>query len=111
METDFQVNRGKSFLLVGYYLTNSLAKSRAFPCSSIQDTKTANRSGNYELDLSTRTGKDESWGAQVNLESINSLGVESGPNISADDMELFFASERSPSQGGYDLWVSERACE
>ena len=49
------------------------------------------------------------WSAPVNLGPvINSTANDAGPALSKDRLRLYFASNRSGSYGGSDLWVSQR---
>ncbi|MDH5327315.1 MAG: DUF1566 domain-containing protein [Gammaproteobacteria bacterium] len=41
--------------------------------------------------------------------SINSNADDMGPEISSDDLSLYFHSNRAGGQGGIDIWVSSRA--
>ena len=67
-------------------------------------------SGDWDLWVSTRTTTEDEWGAPVNLGSTVNSPVEEGEaSISADGLELYFASNRSGGSGGQDLWVSKRA--
>ena len=50
------------------------------------------------------------WGTAVNLgPNVNSSSNDAGPNISADGLTLYFSSNRSGGEGGYDLWCTTRA--
>ena len=48
------------------------------------------------------------FGEPINLGSINSEAVDSGPSLSADGLELYFQSDRLGGQGGGDIWVTTR---
>src|SRR5262245_53510235 len=49
------------------------------------------------------------WSTPVNLGPIvNSTANDAGPFLSKDRLRLYFASNRSGSRGGSDLWVSRR---
>jgi len=66
--------------------------------------------GIYDLWVATRETTDDEWSMPVNLGStVNSSGVDVGPNISADGLSLYFSSTRD---GGYndseDIYVSTR---
>jgi len=39
---------------------------------------------------------------------VNSASNEAGITLSSDGLELYFGSERSGGEGGYDIWVSTR---
>jgi hypothetical protein len=50
------------------------------------------------------------WGTAVNLgPNVNSSSNDVGPNTSADGLTLYFSSNRSGGEGGYDLWCTTRA--
>ena len=72
----------------------------------------SNRSGGFgrnDLWITTRPTKEDPWGTPVNLGStVNTSYRESQPSISADDLSLFFESQRPGGYGGYDLWVTTR---
>ena len=40
---------------------------------------------------------------------INTQAIEASPALSSDGLELWFASDRTPSFGQRDLWMSRRA--
>ena len=66
--------------------------------------------GDYDLYVSTRSTKDDPWVPPVNLGStLNSSSSDEFPNISADSLFLFFASNRPGGYGGRDLLVTKRA--
>lgn len=67
----------------------------------------SDRSGTWEIWMTTRATKDDPWGEPVNL----GLGESGGPSISADGLSLFFHSGRSGGSGGTDLWVTMRAAK
>jgi hypothetical protein len=51
------------------------------------------------------------WSAPVNLGStINTASNEQGPTLSKDGLSLYFGSDRPEGLGGFDIWVSQRAC-
>ncbi|MHC4295805.1 MAG: TolB-like translocation protein [Planctomycetota bacterium] len=50
------------------------------------------------------------FGTPVNLgPAINTSAGEMKPNISSDDLSLFFGSNRRDGYGGHDIWVTTRA--
>ena len=70
----------------------------------------SNRSGNFDLWVTTRETVDDDWGTPVNLGPIvNSSALDVDPDISADGLLLFFASDRPGGYGSFDLWVAARA--
>ena len=66
-------------------------------------------SGDSDLWVATRPTTDDDWGLPINLGStVNSIAKDENPCISADGLELYFASNRSGSYGGHDIWVTRR---
>ncbi|MHC4536051.1 MAG: hypothetical protein ACYS6K_19040 [Planctomycetota bacterium] len=66
--------------------------------------------GANDIWVMARASQDDPWGPPVNLGStINSSYVEVRPDISADDLTLFFSSNRPGGHGDDDLWVATRA--
>lgn len=50
------------------------------------------------------------WSEPVHLgPTINTAGLEQGPELSPDGLSLYFSSGRSGGMGGNDLWVAHRA--
>ena len=72
-----------------------------------------NRPGGYgkaDIWVSTRATKDDDWGPPVNLKPpVNSSSMDGSPCISANGLELFFASRRPGGYGDIDLYVARRA--
>ncbi|MFT4847512.1 MAG: hypothetical protein ACI83B_000031 [Sediminicola sp.] len=64
----------------------------------------------YQEDLFlSRKDKKGKWTSPKNLgSSINTLGKEISPYLSADKKKLFFASDGHPGHGNMDIFVSER---
>lgn len=49
------------------------------------------------------------WSAPVNLGPVvNSAFNDSGPTLSKNQLSLYFASDRTGTRGGNDIWVSQR---
>ena len=71
---------------------------------------TADAGGNPTIDIlaSKRTG-DGSWGApQLLPPPINGPASDKAPFLHPDGRTLYFASNRNPGGGGYDIWMSKR---
>jgi hypothetical protein len=50
------------------------------------------------------------WSAPVNLGPVvNSPATESNPTITADELTMYFASNRPGGLGGLDIWMTRRA--
>ena len=66
-------------------------------------------SGDSDLWVATRPTEDDAWSVPSNLgPAVNSPGKDENPCISADGLELYFASNRQGSLGGHDIWVTRR---
>ena len=67
------------------------------------------RGGGSDLWVTKRESADDDWGEPIDLGSkVNSAAWDSESSISADGLELYFASDRAGGTGGYDLWVTKR---
>ncbi len=71
---------------------------------------TSLRGGWADLWVTTRESIDDDWGEPVNLGPTvnNSAAWDGEMSISSDELELYFASDRTGGLGGYDLWVTRR---
>jgi len=71
-----------------------------------------NRPGGYgktDIWVTTRATTGDDWGPPVNLgATVNSSSVDGSPCISANGLELFFASRRSGGHGDVDIYVTRR---
>jgi WD40-like Beta Propeller Repeat len=50
------------------------------------------------------------WSAPVNLAAVNATTMDAHPDLSKDELSLYFTSDRPGGVGGNDIWVSQRAC-
>jgi len=65
--------------------------------------------GGWDLWVTARAATNQPWGAPVNLgPTLNSSSREAAPDISADGLEMLFASNRPGGYGKTDIWVSKR---
>jgi len=65
--------------------------------------------GGRDLWVTTRPTVDDNWGTPVNLEApVNSAYHEYASSMSADELELYFTSDRSGGYGDHDLWLTTR---
>jgi len=59
--------------------------------------------------VATRATTDDDWGNLVSLgPTVNSSSDDCYQSISADELALYFSSNRSGGYGNYDLWVTTR---
>jgi Tol biopolymer transport system component len=65
--------------------------------------------GMWDVFVATRATKDSPWGQAVNLGlPINGPAGDGAPWISADGLELYFASDRADGYGDVDIYVATR---
>lgn len=66
--------------------------------------------GNPTMDIYvSQRGADGTWGAPTALPApINSPYNDKAPFLHPDGKTLYFASDREPSGGGYDIWTAQR---
>jgi len=65
--------------------------------------------GGYDIWLTRRATKEDTWAEPVNLSPIvNSTNDDWSPSITADGLSLFFCSVRSGGLGRWDVWVTTR---
>jgi len=88
----------------------------ATPCISVDELSlyfTSARpggSGKWDIWVSTRATMDDPWGEPENLGPVvNSSAKDFAPCISADELSLYFTSDRPGGLWGWDIWVSTRA--
>jgi Tol biopolymer transport system component len=64
--------------------------------------------GDFDIWMTTRVTKEDSWGPPVNLGPVvNSSAPDGFPSISADGSTLYFVSGRPGGLGSWDLWQVE----
>jgi bla regulator protein BlaR1 len=91
-------------------LINSSAHDST-PCISMDGLSLyfgSSRSG-FDIWVTTRATIEDDWGEPAKLGSnINTSSYEGFPSISADDLELYFDTDRPGDLGGGDIWMSSR---
>ena len=65
--------------------------------------------GNNDIWSAERSQRRSAFGAARALSELNTSLNEESPALSADGLELVFASDRGGGRGGLDLWRSTRA--
>jgi hypothetical protein len=65
------------------------------------------RAGN--IYVTTRASLTSPWTDPVMVAEVSSASTETTPEVSYDGLTLYFASNRAPTLGTYDIWVSTRA--
>lgn len=63
---------------------------------------------NRDLYVATRSSAAAAWGTPARLDMLTSPYWDSCPALSLDEHRLYFTSQREPSCGGMDLWVTRR---
>ena len=64
--------------------------------------------GGDDIWMATRETTDEPFAAPVNLTGINTSHHEFSPTLSADELSIFFSSDRPGGRGNFDLWMATR---
>ncbi len=65
--------------------------------------------GGLDLWIAARRSVHDAWSPPENLAPLNSGASDQQPSVSSDGRTLLFASDRSGSIGGTDIWMSTRA--
>jgi hypothetical protein len=65
--------------------------------------------GGLDIWMSTRRSMHDAWSPPENLAALNSTVSDQQPSLSSDGRTLLFASDRSGSIGGTDIWMATRA--
>jgi Tol biopolymer transport system component len=73
----------------------------------------SDRSGGYggrDIWVTTRETIESKWSVPMNLGPIvNGSSWDMAPDVSADGLTLYFASNRAGGYGGFDIWATTRA--
>jgi Tol biopolymer transport system component len=64
--------------------------------------------GGLDIWTSTRRSVHDPWSPPMNLVGVNSAANDQQSSLSSDGRTLLFASDRSGSIGGTDIWMSAR---
>jgi hypothetical protein len=67
------------------------------------------RDDSARLYVTKRPAKDAPWGPRVSVGDAVNTANASMPSISADELELYFSSNRPGGYGNNDLWMTTRA--
>jgi hypothetical protein len=65
--------------------------------------------GSSDIWMATRAVTTDPWSAPTCVASVSSSGYDDSPEISRDGLTLYLSSDRSPSLGGADIYISTRA--
>jgi hypothetical protein len=68
-----------------------------------------NGAGGLDVWFSVRRSVHEPWSTPTNLAAVNSAASDQQPSLSSDGRTLLFASDRSGSIGGTDIWMTTRS--
>jgi len=64
--------------------------------------------GSGDIWVSTRSSITDPWETPTLVVELSSPDRETGPEVSADGLAIWFASDRPGGQGSSDIWVSTR---
>ena len=64
--------------------------------------------GGLDIWFSTRRSVHEPWSTPENLAAVNSAASDQQPSLSSDGRTLLFASDRTGTIGGTDIWMVTR---
>jgi Tol biopolymer transport system component len=65
--------------------------------------------GGGDIWVAKRATAGAPWGVPVLVAELSSSASETGPEVSDDGLVLFFASDRAPTLGATDIWMSTRS--
>jgi hypothetical protein len=63
---------------------------------------------NADIYVSKRASTGAAWGAPTAVAELNTTATETTPEVSGDGLTIYFASARTPTQGGNDIWMATR---
>lgn len=66
------------------------------------------RSGDWEIYTATRTAVGQPWSAPTLVSALGGTGTDDQPFLAVGDLEIYFASNRTGSAGGFDILRSTR---
>ncbi len=69
----------------------------------------AGGAGGYDLWTATRATRDGSFTSLKRLSELDTPGNDEGATLMADELTIFFASDRADGAGELDIWMSTRA--
>src|SRR4051794_12284027 len=61
-----------------------------------------------DIYVTQRTAIDQPWDDPTQVAALSSVFVETTPEITGNGLAIFVASDRTPTDGGEDIWVSKR---
>ena len=62
-----------------------------------------------DIFVATRASTADAWGTPLAVAELNSTAAETTPEVSSDGLTIYFASARTPTLGGNDIWMATRA--
>jgi hypothetical protein len=104
--------RGGDHARAGWSRSCCVAISKNGLSLYISSNRQTLNAGSLDRDLyvAQRASRDEPWGPPMPLFMLNSSTWDSCPQLSPDDLRLYFTTRRSPDCGNGldDIWVSRR---
>lgn len=77
--------------------------------ATVRENSTPDANGNPSSDIFfCERQADGSWGPAQNIPDINTKFNEKAPFMHSDSRTLYFASDRQPGGGGFDIWYTRQ---
>lgn len=64
--------------------------------------------GFEDVYVARRSRTSDPFATPVAVDELNSFGRDTGAALAADDLSVYYSSERQGSEGGFDLWLARR---
>lgn len=62
-----------------------------------------------DIYVATRASLSAAWDTPVRVDEVSSVDIETTPEITSDGLVMFLSTDKTPSLGGEDIWMSTRA--
>jgi hypothetical protein len=64
---------------------------------------------NNDIYVAKRASLSAAWGTPARVDEVSSVSIETTPEITSDGLVMFLSSDKTPTTGGEDIWMSTRA--